>query len=268
MVERKSFFGPWRAAIFAAAAAVALTSPASLPSGATAQDPTPAPTPAPVVTVDPAPQPVAPFVVKLEGPAGTIDGPFEIAVTKPATAELRWKNKIPEGVRIRELTDNTGQTVLMCLRPLPGAYRFHLLAQLPKDGLDPFAEDEIEFTVGPVTPVVVQPPTTPTTPDAPTIDPESKITAATYVYLKDGSANVPSAVMGALNRLNREKKITATLFEQDTTDGTDDVPEQYKAAVAEAKRVGLPCLVVLAGSKVVRVVKNPTTEAAVMEAVP
>jgi len=33
-------------------------------------------------------------------------------------------------------------------------------------------------------------------------------------------------------------------------------------------RVGLPCLVVLAGSKVVRVVKNPTTEAAVMEAVP
>jgi len=140
-------------------AAIPFAAVQSLPTApSTAQEPTPAPV-------------VQPFVVDLEGPSGTIDGPFEVAVTKPVNALLRWKNKIPDGAKIREMTDNNGQTVLICLRPPVGAYRLHLLAQLPNkegDGLDPFAEDEIEFVVGPVVPpappVVVDPVDPPTDP--------------------------------------------------------------------------------------------------------
>jgi hypothetical protein len=105
-------------------------------------------------------------------------------------------------------------------------------------------------------------PGTPTTP----VDPTTKATAATYVYEKDATA-IPAAVMAGLNRLNREKKIIATVFEQDTTDGAGEIPDQYNAAVAEAKKAGLPCLVVMAGANVLGVVKNPTTVEAVWEAV-
>jgi len=95
--------------------------------------------------------------------------------------------------------------------------------------------------------------------------PAPQITSATYVYEKDDSA-VPSAVLVGLNRLNRERKIVATLFEDDSTDGDGQVPDQYKIPVATAKEAGLPALVVLAGSEVVRVVKSPETVDQVMEA--
>ena len=92
-------------------------------------------------------------------------------------------------------------------------------------------------------------------------------TSATYVYEKDATA-VPSEVMSGLNRLNRERKIVATLFEQDSTDGDAQVPDQYKIPVAKAKEAGLPALVVLAGDKVLAVVKDPKTEKQVWEAAP
>ena len=95
----------------------------------------------------------------------------------------------------------------------------------------------------------------------------TKVSAAVYVYEKSDTA-VPVGVRIAVNRLNREKKITATLFEVDTVDGTGDVPDQYKKPLEAAKKDGLPALVVMAGDSVVRVVKNPATEQAVMEAVP
>jgi len=241
--------------------------PASPASVASAQQPSP--TVAPPATPDPI---STPFVVALDGPTKATAG-FAVTVTKPAAAVCRWRNELPEGSMPLELTDNAGRTVLCFFSPAPGVHRFHLAAQLPVDGLDPFAEASLVVEVGPVVPAPpLVDPTDPSEPGTPTTpaDPTKKATAATYVYLKDpnGSANVPAAVMGTLNRLNREKKIIATLFEQDTTDGTDDVPEQYKIPVAEAKKVGLPCLVVMAGSTVLKVVKAPTTEAQVWEAVP
>ena len=106
--------------------------------------------------------------------------------------------------------------------------------------------------------------------DLPIINPPApalQVTSATYVYEKDATA-VPSEVMSGLNRLNRERKIVATLFEQDSTDGDAQVPDQYKIPVAKAKEAGLPALVVLAGDSVLAVVKDPKTEKQVWEAAP
>ena len=213
-----------------------------------------------------------PFVVSLDGPSDGTGG-FMVFVTKPATGIARSKHNLPTGATFAELTDNSGRTVWVFINPKPGRYEFSLSVQLPTvaskenpTGLDPFAEDSLVVVVGGAPPVVIKP-DDPTKPDAPpSVDPATKATAATYVYEKD-QGGVPSAVMYGLNRVNRENKIIATVFEQDSTDGTGDTPEQYKAAVTAAKAAGLPCLVVLAGSTVLRTVKAPTTEAAVMEAV-
>jgi len=94
----------------------------------------------------------------------------------------------------------------------------------------------------------------------------AKATAATYVFEKD-STGIPGAVLSAINKLNR-RGITATNHEVDTVDGSGEIPDQYKVPVAAAKVAGLPSLVVTAGEKVLRVVKDPKTEEAVLEAVP
>jgi len=79
---------------------------------------------------------------------------------------------------------------------------------------------------------------------------------------------VPPFVTVAVNRLNRERKVVATLLEADTTDGDGDVPEQYRSALDAARKAGLPAVVALAGRTVIRVTPRPGSEAAVMEAVP
>ena len=91
-------------------------------------------------------------------------------------------------------------------------------------------------------------------------------TAAVYVHEKDSGA-VPSGVMAGLNRLNREKGIVATVFEEDSVDGDGDVPEQYREPLRAAREAGLPALVVMGGGKVLRVVKAPTTAEELLEAV-
>lgn len=83
--------------------------------------------------------------------------------------------------------------------------------------------------------------------------------AAVYVHEKDDSA-IPSGVMAGLNRLNRERNVMATVFEDDTTTGDGDVPEQYKLPLEAARKHGMPCLVVMAGGKVLRVVKVATAD--------
>lgn len=95
----------------------------------------------------------------------------------------------------------------------------------------------------------------------------TRATAATFVYEKDLHV-VPPPVLAALNKLNRERDIIATVFEKDTTDGTGEVPEQYKVALDAAAKAGLPALVVLNGKEVLRVVRDPKTEQSVLEAVP
>jgi len=97
------------------------------------------------------------------------------------------------------------------------------------------------------------------------VPPTNNVTAVVYVFEKDDTA-VPVAVSFALDKINRDG-IEATIFEDDIVDGTGETPEQYKIALAAAREAGMPVLVVLAGDKVVRVVKAPTTEQAVMEAI-
>jgi len=92
-------------------------------------------------------------------------------------------------------------------------------------------------------------------------------TAAVYVYEKDQTA-VPTGVVVALNRLNRDRGIVATLLEADTVDGTGEIPEQYRPALAAAQVDGLPALVVLSGSTVLSIVKAPTDPDAIARAVP
>lgn len=107
----------------------------------------------------------------------------------------------------------------------------------------------------------------------PTIPPPltTKLTRAIYVYEKDQGA-VPPQVAGALNAINKQalrdgSGFVATEFEEDTLDGTGQVPDQFKIAKETASKAGLPCLVVLAGDKIVRVVKAPKTAREVEEAV-
>jgi hypothetical protein len=109
----------------------------------------------------------------------------------------------------------------------------------------------------------------------PTVPPPSvnKPTRAVYVYEKDSGA-VPPQVAGALNVLNRQaleagSGFVADEFEDDTVDGTGQVPDQFKVALETARKPenGLPCLVVLAGDKVIRTVKSPKTARDIEEAV-
>lgn len=99
----------------------------------------------------------------------------------------------------------------------------------------------------------------------PVVQPTPKASSVVYVYEKD-NGTVPSAVAVALDRLNRQG-VLATAFEEDTTDGNGQVPAQYVTAKAEATKAGLPALVVQAGDKVTRVVKAPTSEQQVLEAI-
>lgn len=218
-----------------------------------------------------------PFAVELEGPSDGTGG-FMVFVSKPPQGIPRWKNQLPPGSAFVELTANDGRTVLVFINPKPGRHEFALSVQLPTvgskenpTGVDPFASDELVVNVGPVDPpappVVVVPPIDPTKPvEPPTVDPATTPTAAIYVYEKDETA-VPSAVRSALNRLNRERKILATEFEDDTIDDSGSTPAQYTIPLAAARKAGLPALVVMAGSEVLSVTLAPTTEEQVLEAV-
>ena len=128
--------------------------------------------------------------------------------------------------------------------------------------------DAIVWVIVGTPPVVVTPPGPGPGPGPgpPTPPDPNKATAATYVYEKDQTA-IPSQVESALNRINRERNILATKFEQNTVDGSGEVPSQYTVALAAAKAAGLPALVVTAGATVLRVVKDPKTEQQVLEAV-
>lgn len=99
-------------------------------------------------------------------------------------------------------------------------------------------------------------------PNKPTV-----VTAAVYVYEKDDGP-IPTGVYTGIEKLNREKNILASLFEDDTVDGTGEVPEQYKPALDAARTKSIPALVVLSGTNIVTIVEKPQTEAEVLEAIP
>lgn len=95
----------------------------------------------------------------------------------------------------------------------------------------------------------------------------STVTAMVYVYEKDAGP-VPSGVAAALDRVNREKKVPATMFEEDTVDGTGKTPEQYRVPVQAGRASGLPTLVVMSGTTVAKTVKAPQTADDVLRVFP
>jgi hypothetical protein len=115
--------------------------------------------------------------------------------------------------------------------------------------------------IDPNKPPVVNPNTPPV--ETPVIPFPSKTDRVTYVYEKD-DGTPPPAVAKAIDTLHRQG-ITATIFEEDATDGTGQTPDQYKIAVDAARKSGLPSLVVQAGQVVKSTVKV-TTEQQVLEA--
>jgi hypothetical protein len=116
-----------------------------------------------------------------------------------------------------------------------------------------------KFILAGVLVAVVLPPL-PTEWTWPVVDTDvATVDAVVYCHEKDDSA-IPSGVMAGLNRLNRDRNVTATVFEDDTTTGDGDVPEQYRLPLEAARKHGMPCLVVMAGGKVLRVVKVATSD--------
>lgn len=100
-----------------------------------------------------------------------------------------------------------------------------------------------------------------------TLPTPTTVTAAVYVYEKDDGP-VPTGVYSGIEKLNREKNILASLFEDDTVDGNDETPEQYKPALDAAKAKSIPSLVVLSGTTAIAVVEKPQTEQEILEAIP
>lgn len=100
----------------------------------------------------------------------------------------------------------------------------------------------------------------------------SGVTAVVYVYEKD-YGEPPAVIRATISKIDSEGKIRASVFEEDTTDGTGEVPEQYKVPLATARDKGFPTeevpavLVVMAGDKSVRFMKAPKTEQDVMQVV-
>lgn len=252
-----------RLAQFLSLALIAWAATVYQPANVGSQPPTPAPpvvVPTPTPTVDPISVPLA----AIEGPR-RVTGSFMVVVRLQPGAKATWTNVFPRDASPPiELELKDGRVAQWFQEPKGGAYLFRLRAQLPTDGLDPVEDVEHLVQVGPIVPD--DPPPVVVDPNKPPVVPATPGTAATYVYEKDQHI-VPAAVMSGLNKLNREKKVRATLFEQDTLDGTDQVPDQYKVPLAAAKEAGLPALVVTNGANVVRVVKSPTTEEQVVGAV-
>ena len=150
--------------------------------------------------------------------------------------------------------------------PTPGDYVFVLVVS----GTNPNGGPAADMATHTVTLLAPRPPPVPT-PDDPT-DPTNpplptNPTAAVYVYEKD-QGSVPGPVSQALHRLNTEREsFVASAVDQDIVTGGGTVPAQFQAAIAAARAAGLPALVILGESGVLRVLLNPTTEAEIMEAV-
>ena len=90
-----------------------------------------------------------PPTVALDGPTEIPSGGFHLAVTAPANAKLRWRNSYPEGAaEPLKLRDDDGKQILVFLQTVPGVYEFYLSAQVPAEGLDPFAEATHRVKVG------------------------------------------------------------------------------------------------------------------------
>ena len=148
--------------------------------------------------------------------------------------------------------------------PTPGVYRFVLVVSGTNANGGPAADmttHEVRLVGGTVT----DPTKPPIDPPNPPPDPSRKPTRVTYVWEKD-QAEIPAGVQSALQAANEDSSVVASDFECGTTDGDGDTPDQYKVALYEATKAGIPALVVEFSSGPARVVKSPKTAKEVTEA--
>jgi len=183
-------------------------------------------------------------------------------VTGVTVAELSngQINVFPQGsAQIRVLQDLRGTILLWAEFGKPGAYDVQVVA--------PYIDGDVAKLKSLVWRIQVgQGPNPP--PEDPTDPPVTlKAAKATYIFEKDVTGAVPREVSAGLQKLN-EDGIEATAIDADVTDGTGEVPDQYKKSIAAAREAGLPCLVVQSKSgEVVKIVPNPQTMDSVLESV-
>lgn len=161
-------------------------------------------------------------------------------------------------VEIRTLQDLSGTILIWFEASEANAMnQYDVLVIAPYMDGDSAAVKELQWTImtGDPPPPVVVPPVVPPTED---------LTKVTYIYEKDDNS-VPRPVAGALHKLNATG-VVATEFEEDSTDGLGEVPDQYKIALKAAREEGLPAAVFQAGDVILKVVHDPQTEADILEA--
>jgi len=188
------------------------------------------------------------------------------AISAPGVAELRASGKFTEIRWNRtDIRKYENDHVAILVAP-PGSYAFVVSASGIINGHLVLDQQTINVVIdGP-------PPPTPTTPDKPPVvtppivtpDPTIKPIRATYVYERR-QGSVPPPVLVALDKLNRAG-VVANPIDQNVISGKGQAPAQHAVALSEAAKAGIPCLVVEYSSGAPKVVKNPTTEAQVMEA--
>lgn len=89
--------------------------------------------------------------------------------------------------------------------------------------------------------------------------PSTQIKAITYIFDKSKTAPPPGVVKG-LDRLNREKKIKATMLEDPSNNENGRVAKQYERALAAAKSAGMPVAVVEYTDGSTKTVADPRTD--------
>lgn len=195
--------------------------------------------------------------IRIVGPTEAEPGALVELAAEGSSERWRWgasHDNVPL-VADKDFKIYEGGVVVCFSTPKPGAYLFWLAG----------AEDLVPhvLTIGGQPPPVVVPPVV--QPPVVTPDPTRRATRATYVY-EQRRGSVPPPVAAALSKLN-VAGVVASSIDQDVISGKGQAPAQYATALAEAKKAGLPCLVVEYTSGAPKVVAAPTTEAQVMEAV-
>lgn len=202
-----------------------------------------------------------------------LDGLPSVDLTKTMNEQLAWMSDVrivmdsPKGVTQADYT--LDQQLSIKVSPFQWTFSLDFAAKKPGDYVvivdwnsAPYGLVHHRISVGGAAPTD---PTLP--PDDPNHPPNPlKIDRVTWVWEKD-SGPIPRHVASALQRINAELSgIVASDFEDDTTDGNGEVPDQFKVALTASKTAGVPVLVLQAGSMVVKAWK-PSTEAEIMEAI-
>lgn len=206
-----------------------------------------------------------------------LDGLPNVELSKTMDQQLAWMSKIrvitsaPKGLTDKDYT--LDQQLSIKISPFQWTFTLDFKATKPGDYVlvidwndPPYGLTFHRITVGgSAVPLTDPTKPAPSDPNNPTPN-NPKVDRVTWVWEKD-SGPVPQYVSAALQRINAARSgVVASDFEDDTTDGNGEVPDQFKVALAASKTAGVPVLVLQAGSVVVRAWK-PSTEAEIMESI-